>query len=83
MPANSVSPLSTGVGPAIQMEIADHRDTRSWGNRIAAREYRAEQQRLIEEGCFDDAIQMDIDDVTGKFPGKYDQAILEMIDGLR
>jgi hypothetical protein len=33
-------------------------------------------------GRMDDAIQMDSDDVSSKWPGKYDDAILEMIDNL-
>jgi hypothetical protein len=82
MPANSVSPLSTGDGPAIQMERLDHYQTASWGRSAAAQAYRATQKALIEQGRFDDAIQMDIEDVTGKFGGKYDSAMLQMIDSL-
>ncbi len=82
MPADSVSPLSRGNGPAIQMEQADHWQTASWGRFATAQAYRAQQQALINAGNFDDAIQMDIDDVTSKFPGKYEEAILQMMDGL-
>ncbi len=32
MAANSVSPYTKNEGPAINMEISDHRQTASWGN---------------------------------------------------
>ena len=82
MPADSVSPLSRGQGPAIQMETADHKLTASWGRRAGSSDYRQQQSDLIGQGRSDDAIQMDIDDVTGQWPGKYDDAILQMIDSL-
>jgi hypothetical protein len=74
MPADSVSPLLRSDGPAIQMERPDHYQTASWGRSAEASTYRAQQQALINGGQFDDAIQMDINDVTSKFPGKYDDA---------
>jgi hypothetical protein len=64
------------------MEQADHWQTASWGRSASAGYYRSQQQALIQQGRFDDAIQMDIDDVTSKFPGKYDSTILQMIDSL-
>ena len=82
MPADSVSPLSTANGPAIQMEMADHMATASWGRSTMAQQYRARQKLLIDQGRFDDAIEMDIDDVRSKFGSKYDEAILQMIDSL-
>lgn len=82
MPANATSPLELANGPAIQMDKLDHYRTASWGRSGDAQAYREAQSGLISQGCFDDAVQMDIDDVTGKYPGKYDQAILEMIDYL-
>jgi hypothetical protein len=82
MPAKSVSPLSEGDGPAIQMETGDHRITGSWGRSRDAIEYRSLQKSLIDQGRFDDAIQMDIDDVQQNFGSKYDAAILKMIDSL-
>ena len=68
--------------PAIQMERADHKLTASYGRTGAAKAHQQRQKKLISEGRFDDAIQMDIDDVASKFPGKYDEAILQMIDTL-
>ncbi|MGC4944422.1 polymorphic toxin-type HINT domain-containing protein [Kribbella sp. DT2] len=82
MPANSVSPLTHGNGPSIRMEKLDHRQTASWGSRTSAKNYRNSQKKLIDEGRFDDAIQMDIDDIQGNFGSKYDPHILEMIDSL-
>jgi hypothetical protein len=64
------------------MDKADHRKTASWGTSRGAKDYRAKQKALIDDGKMDDAIQMDIDDITSKFPGKYDDAILQMIDSL-
>ena len=79
-PANSVSPLSKGDGPAIQMEKGDHRQTASWGNSKEAQQYRAKQSEMIENGDFSGAQQMDIDDVQSKFGNKYDDAIEQMRD---
>ena len=86
MPADSVSPLSRLAGPGIQMTRADHQITASWGSYSAAKAYRATQARLISGGDFAGAQDMDIADVTGKFPGVYDDAIQEMLnssEGLR
>lgn len=80
MPADSVSNLERADGPAIKMEKADHRQTASFGYSKEAQEYRAEQKKLIEEGKFREALQMDIDDIHEKFGDKYDEAIAEMLD---
>ena len=61
------------------MEKEDHRQTASCGNSREAREYRAQQQKLIEQGEFREALQMDIDDIRDKFGDKYDDAIAEML----
>ena len=83
MPANSVNGLPHSQGPSIHMSKADHKLTASHGNQgLAGAEYRAKQKELIDSGRFDDAIQMDIDDIQGKFGNKYDDAILQMIDSL-
>lgn len=78
MPADSVSPFSTEEGPGIRMEPEDHMKTASWGSSKEAIEYRAAQQKLIDEGKFLEAQQMDIDDVREKFGSKYDKGIAEM-----
>jgi len=82
MPAASVSSLPYNRGPAIWMETADHARTASFGRSRKAMRFRAQQQRLIEQGLFDDAIIMDIDDIQNLFGNKYDDAILQMIDTL-
>jgi hypothetical protein len=80
MPAKSTSPLSPRSGPAIRMDTRDHRSTASWGSSTKAKAYRARQRRLIEQGRFHDAQQMDIDDIRGKFGSKYDDAIHDAIE---
>jgi len=82
MPAASVSSLPYNRGPAIWMETADHARTASFGRSRKAMRFRAQQQRLIEQGLFDNAIIMDIDDIQSLFGNKYDDAILQMIDTL-
>lgn len=80
MPANSVNGLETADGPAIVMEKGDHQETASWGNSREAREYRAKQAELVKQGKFEEAMQMDIDDIHDKFGSKYDDAIAQMTD---
>ena len=80
IPADSITDLSKNDGPAIKMTIEDHRLTASWGASKEAVEYRKLQKKLIDEGRFREAVQMDIDDITSKFPGKYDDAINEMME---
>jgi len=57
------------------MDIPDHRQTASWGSSKDAKVYRAEQKKLIDDGKFDEAQQMDVNDVKSKFGKKYDSAI--------
>lgn len=80
MPANSVNGLETDDGPAIVMEKGDHQETASWGNSRDAREYRSCQCELVKQGRFEEAMQMDIDDIHDKFGNKYDDAIVQMKD---
>lgn len=80
MPSDSASYLERGDGPAIKMEKDDHRKTASCGMSREAREYREKQKSLIEQGKFDEALQMDIDDIHEKFGDKYDDAINEMLE---
>jgi Pretoxin HINT domain len=79
MPPNSINGLSRDYGPGIQMDKADHYKTASWGRSREAIDYRARQQRLIDQGDYRGAIQMDVDDIRSKFGSKYDNAIKEMI----
>jgi hypothetical protein len=79
MPADSVSPLSKGRGPAIEMIPEDHMMTASWGRSRTAMNYRARQQQLISEGRFAEAMQMDINDARILFSAKYEDAIQRML----
>lgn len=79
MPAADINGLAFQDGPAIKMEKGDHRMTASCGNSREAREYRAEQSRLIKGGKFKEAMKMDIDDIHEKFGDKYDKAINQMV----
>lgn len=78
MPAKDVNGLKENDGPAIVMEKADHRQTASCGSSREAREYRQKQKELVDAGKFEEAMQMDIDDIHDKFGDKYDDAIAQM-----
>jgi hypothetical protein len=95
MPAKAASPLSEGDGPAIQMEIVDHRKTESHGSGgAAATVYRNLLRKLIDgqttrlsTGGFRKAIALDIQDVKSIAtkagdPTRYDDAIREMLNTL-
>jgi hypothetical protein len=80
-PAKSVSTLSSGDGPSIWMESADHLQTASHGSHgLAGAEFRAQQAALIGEGKFGEALQMDINDIRFKFGTKYDAGIHQMLE---
>jgi RHS repeat-associated protein len=81
-PAAAVSPLSRNDGPSILMHEGDHLRTGSWGRSLEAQGYRQQQRALIESGRFDDAVQMDIDDIRSLYGTTYDEHILQMIDSL-
>ncbi len=78
-PANSVNGLTTYSGPAIRMLKEDHARTASYGSSAAAVAYRSEQKALIQQGKFEEAMQMDIDDIRSLFGSKYNDAIDEMV----
>jgi len=80
MPADSVSPLSRNDGPAIHMDADDHRKTARWGSSKDAKAHREQQKKLIDDGKFGEAQQMDIDDLKIKFGDKYDEHVKEMQD---
>ena len=50
--------------------------TASCGTSKAAREYRAKQKELIDQGKFREAFEMDKQDIQ-KFGDKYDKAIAQ------
>lgn len=78
MPADQASPLHENNGPAIPLPKAEHEITASYGNSASAIAYRQKQYDLIREGRFEEAQQMDIDDIREKFGNKYDKHIEEM-----
>lgn len=76
-PARAASYLHPEVGPAIQMDPADHARTAS--NRMAGRAaYIAAQRQAVNSGNFLSAQAMDITDIRAKFGDKYDSAIAQM-----
>lgn len=75
IPAKCISSLSLGDGPSIIMSKSDHRQTASFDNKKGAKEYCEKQSMLIKQGKFNEAMQMDIDDIHIKFGDKYDKGI--------
>ncbi|KAA6178141.1 hypothetical protein F3K50_05400 [Pseudomonas marginalis] len=73
------APISSKDGPAIKMDPKDHADTASHGRSDEAKAYRAKQEELLAQGKLKEAIQMDVDDIRGKFGNKYDAAIKQML----
>ncbi|WP_433729783.1 DNRLRE domain-containing protein [Actinoplanes sp. CA-051413] len=80
MPPNSINGMPKTAGPAIQMDLADHIKTASWGSFNSAKAHRAAQRALLDKGDTAGAVKMDIDDIRSKFGTKYDDAILEMLE---
>ena len=78
-PADAINPLSRDNGPAIWMEKADHRKTASCGWSAESKAHQAAQRKLVSEGKFREAIQMDINDIHALFGNKYDKNINEML----
>ena len=79
IPAKNVSPYTESEGPSIRLETIDHLKTKSWGSSKEAKAYRNEQKELIEQGQFEKAMQMDINDIREQFGNKYDKAIEQML----
>jgi RHS repeat-associated protein len=73
-------PPGPGGAPAHWMSTADHKQTASWGSWNTAKAWRLNQGRLISAGNWAGAIEMDIDDISKKFPGKYVTGLKEMLD---
>lgn len=69
--------LSKNDGPALWMTAEDHSKTASWRNSKEARDYRKQQKELIDQGRFQDAQQMDVEDIQSKFGDKYDAGLSE------
>lgn len=62
------------------MEKADHKLTQSWGSGTKAKKYQEAQEQLVREGKIEEAFQGEYEYIKSVFPGKYDQALDEMID---
>jgi hypothetical protein len=74
-----VAGATRGNTPVIWMTRADHIQTASHGTRGAsAAAYRAQQQALISQGRYLDAMKMDVDNIQLLFGPKYDGAIQQM-----
>lgn len=80
IPSKSVNGLSESSGPAIRMLKEDHKNTASWGKTSDAVKYRETEKKLVQQGKFDEAMQMGVDDIRKNFGTKYDKAIDQMID---
>jgi filamentous hemagglutinin len=70
--------ISSQDGPAVKLDPPDHRRTASYGSSPDAKEYRALQKELVDQGRVREAVQMDIDDLRRKFGDKYESAIKQM-----
>lgn len=81
MSAQSAYPPSTRRGggwrPAIQMDIADHMQTASYGSGADADRHQRAQRRLLRRGRLREAFLMDVLDIRSKSGDKYDGAIAE------
>jgi len=81
IPADSVSPLPRDLGPAIQMDPGDHRQTRSHGNQgLAGRMHREELAALIRQGHWREVLAIEIRDARRVAASKYNTAIREMLE---
>jgi len=73
--------LDHGSSPAIIMDEADHALTASYGNTSDSEVYQTKQMELLNEGKFDEALQMDIDNLKNLgFYEKYEGAIAQMFE---
>jgi len=64
-------------GGVITMTIEDHMKTGSWDSKN--RDYLEKQKKLLDEGKFQEALEMDFKDIRNKFGYKYDESINDMI----
>jgi hypothetical protein len=88
MPSDSslyvANKLDRGSAPAIIMDAADHVKTASNGNTLASRAYQTKQLDLLNAGKFDEALQMDIDDLKNLgLYSKYESGIKEMLEYIK
>jgi len=73
--------VSKDKGPTIRMDNKDHQRTESWGKSDEAKQYRAEQRQLIEQGKHREVWNNGVQDIrnacqkNGKPENTYDQHI--------
>lgn len=79
IPADSVNGLGYGEGPTIAMLKEDHLRTASHGHMPGSKTYLEKQQKLIREGKFREAVEMDIADIRARFPKRYDDEIEQIL----
>lgn len=84
MPQNASTSLGYDRGPAIRMDKVDHRQVWSTGqgSRPEPKAWLMMQRELVDSGRIDEAMQNDINDIVTRFPGKYNNAIGDMIGAL-
>ncbi|MGW0394258.1 hypothetical protein ACWDYJ_25900 [Streptomyces sp. NPDC003042] len=86
MPQDSATGKSIGYnsGPAIRMDKVDHRQVWSTGqgSRPEPKAWLGMQKDLVNSDRIDRAMQNDINDIVTRFPGKYNNAIGDMIGAL-
>ncbi|MEV8389269.1 polymorphic toxin-type HINT domain-containing protein [Streptomyces sp. NPDC056650] len=82
--ASTGKSITSYSGPAIRMDKVDHRQVWSTGqgSRPEPKAWLMMQKGLVNTGRIDRAMQNDIDDVISRFPGKYNNAIGDMIGDL-
>ncbi|PVZ69574.1 polymorphic toxin-type HINT domain-containing protein [Pelagibaculum spongiae] len=79
--ADDSSDIIANDALAIRMDKDDHIwRTGNWGNRASSKRFRAKQTVLVEQGKYDEALQMGIDDIQLRNPGKYDEHIRQMLE---
>ncbi len=61
------SDITPDDGSAIQMKPEDHKETASYGRSKDAQSYRDKQEKLLNEGKLQEAVDMDIQDIRSKF----------------
>lgn len=49
------------------MSQADHKNTASFGRKAGSDQYRADQKALLKQGKFQEAFDMDVEDITSQF----------------
>ncbi|MFB8177634.1 hypothetical protein ACFC8N_16515 [Streptomyces sp. NPDC055966] len=72
-----------GMGPAIRMDAADHRELTSTGSSKESEEWLAKQRKLIDAGRWNQVMKMDIDEIRDLHGDKYDTHIKDKVDSLK